>query len=277
VRAQRVAGGKRLRLRVAAMPAGEDPADMLAEGAAERFRELVEGAVDLPVFEVETVLEAADLSSPAGRDRALDEVVPVLAAMGESISRDELVRRVASRLDADPGLVTRRVQGGGGTPARGRREQAASAPAPVSGAPAGNGKRKALSARELQERALLAMCITQPREGREFLERLTPEHLSSPLAVRARDWLAGHLEAPLSGLPRDDEELVSLVTQLAMTAEREPASREAMELNFLQLEQRRLEDRLGDAREQGDDEEFTRLSRERAGLADRIAHWEARG
>ena len=122
-----------------------------------------------------------------------------------------------------------------------------------------------------------AMCITQPREGREFLERLTPEHLSSPLAVRARDWLAGHLEAPLSGLPRDDEELVSLVTQLVMTAEREPASREAMELNFLQLEQRRLEDRLGDAREKGDDEEFTRLSRERAGLADRIANWEARG
>ena len=31
--------------------------------------------------------------SPAGRDRALDEVVPVLAAMGESISRDELARR----------------------------------------------------------------------------------------------------------------------------------------------------------------------------------------
>jgi DNA primase len=275
VRAQRVAGGKRLRLRVAAMPAGEDPADMLAEGAAERFRELVEGAVDLPVFEVETVLGGADLSSPAGRDRALDEVVPVLAAMGESISRDELVRRVASRLDADPGLVTRRVEGRGETPARGRREQAA--PTAVSGAPAGNGKRKALSARELQERALLAMCITEPREGREFLERVTPEHLSSPLAVRARDWLAEHLEAPLSGLPRDDEELVSLVTQLVMTAEREPASREAMELNFLQLEQRRLEDRLGAAREQGDDEEFTRLSRERAGLADRIAHWEARG
>jgi hypothetical protein len=49
-----------------------------------------------------------------------------------------------------------------------------------------------------------------------------------------------------------------------------------MELNFLQLEQRRLEDRLGDARERGDDEEFARLSRERAGLADRIAHWELR-
>ena len=37
MRAQRVAGAKRMRLRVAAMPAGEDPADMLAEGESERF------------------------------------------------------------------------------------------------------------------------------------------------------------------------------------------------------------------------------------------------
>src|SRR6266511_433123 len=222
----------------------------------------------LPIF------EAADMSSPAGRDRTLDEVMPVLAAMGESISRDELVRRVADRLDADPGLVWRRLEreGGGGAAAATERREAEPKRA---GAPAGNGKRQALSARELQERALLAMCIAEPGEGREFLERLTPEHLSSPLAVRAWEWLAGHLEAPLSGLPRDDEELVSLITQLVMTAEREPGSREAMDLNLLQLEQRMLEDRLGAARERGDDQEFTRLSRERAGLADRIAHWES--
>jgi DNA primase len=276
VRAQRVAGAKKMRLRVAAMPAGEDPADMLAAGPPERFTELVSGAVDLPAFEVESALAAADLSSPAGRDRALDEVVPVLAAMGESISRDELVRRVADRLDADPGLVSRRAGGGaGGAPAtRGARMDREAEPARPA-APAGNGRREALSARELQERALLAMCITSPAEGREFLERLTPEHLSSPLAVRAWEWLSGHLEAPLSGLPRDDEELVSMITQLVMTAEREPASREAMELNMLQLEQRMLEDRLGAARDRGDDREFNRLSHERAGLADRIAHWEA--
>jgi DNA primase len=281
VRAQRVAGAKRMRLKVAAMPAGEDPADMLASGPTDRFAALVAGAVDLPVFEVESALAAADLSSPGGRDETLDEVVPVLAAMGESISRDELVRRVADRLDADPGLVLRRLgrEGGGGTiPDRGARTPSPE-PGPATGdaSAAGNGKREALSARELQERALLAMCVTSPRDGREFLERLTPEHFSAPLAVRAWEWLGGHLEAPMAGLPRDDEELVSLITQLVMTAEREPASREAMELNMLQLEQRMLEDRLGAARERGDDAEFTRLSRERAGLAERIARGEPSG
>ena len=110
LRAQRVAGERKMRIRVAAMPAGEDPAEMMAdEGGAERFRALVEGAVELSAFQVGLVLERTDTGSPAERDRALGEVAPVIAAMGESISRDDLVRRVAERLDLEPAMVMGRV------------------------------------------------------------------------------------------------------------------------------------------------------------------------
>ena len=110
LRAQRVAAGRKMRLRVAAMPAGEDPAEMMAaEGGAERFRALVDGAVELTAFQVGLVLERTDVSSPAERDRALDEVAPILAGMGESASRDDLVRRVAERLDLEPAMVMGRV------------------------------------------------------------------------------------------------------------------------------------------------------------------------
>src|SRR5204862_7414567 len=98
----------------------------------------------LPEFHVRLARAEADRSSPAGRDRALDEVVPVLAAMGESISRDELARLIADRLDADPGLVTRRVTG----ERRGERAGVARSPA---AAPVGDGGAeppRALSARE---------------------------------------------------------------------------------------------------------------------------------
>ncbi len=111
LRAQNV-GGKRLRLRVARMPEGEDPADLLAGGngaSATAFREAIQAAEDLPVFHVRTLLDDADLSSPAGRDRALDEVVEVIAAMPDSITREELTREIGDRLDADPGLVARRI------------------------------------------------------------------------------------------------------------------------------------------------------------------------
>jgi DNA primase len=268
LRAQRVAEGRRMRLRVAAMPAGEDPAQMTAEEkGAERFRELVDGAVDLPEFQVGLVLDGTDRSSPGERDRALAEVAPVLAGMGETASRDELVRRVAQELDMEPAMVMGRV-------ANARvREGAARA----DGSEGGGGEAVALTPRETRERALLAMCIAEPKAGRELLERLTPEHLSSPGVVQALEWLKGHLDDPLAGLPRDDEELVSLITQLVMTAEREPASERAMELNYLLLEQRLIEGRIVEAGEKGDDAARAELSRERAGLVERIAHAERVG
>jgi DNA primase len=270
LRTQRVAGSKKLRLRVASMPAGEDPADMLQEGEAERITGLIEEAVELPEFHVRVALDEADLSSAAGRDRALDEVMPVLAAMGESISRDELARVVANRLNADPGLVMRRLAMSGGP----SQAATSAAEAPTSdGAPQRRAPARPLNARELRERALLAMCIASPVEGREFLQRLTPEHLSSPAVVRARDWLAGHLDEPLAGLPRDDEELVSLVTYVYTHADREPGGRDAMELNFLQLEKAVIEGRIDEARKAGGDPPVE-LQRRRAELAERIAHWE---
>jgi DNA primase len=273
LRAQRVAGSRKLRLRVATMPAGEDPADMLETGEAGRVRELIEEAVELPEFHVRLALDEADLSSPAGRDRALDEVVPVLAAMRESISRNELARLVGDRLDADPELVMRRVVG---EAQRGPAPGAGVGTKPDEGRPAAARATppRPLSARERREQALLAMCIASPGEGRELLERLTAEHLSSPAVARARDWLAEHLDEPMRGLPREDEELVSLITQLVMRAEREPGGREAMELNLLQLEQTLLEGRIQAARKGGGDPPVE-LQRRRAELAERIAHWES--
>ena len=48
LRAQRKAAGRRMRIRVAAMPEGKDPAEMLGgEGAADEFRELVDSALEL--------------------------------------------------------------------------------------------------------------------------------------------------------------------------------------------------------------------------------------
>ena len=73
LRAQRVAAGRKMRLRVAAMPAGEDPAEMMAApDGAERFRALVDAAVELTAFQVGLVLDRTDVASPVERDRALD-------------------------------------------------------------------------------------------------------------------------------------------------------------------------------------------------------------
>jgi DNA primase len=274
LRAQRVAAGRSMRLRVAAMPAGEDPAEMMAaEGGAERFRALAEGAVDLPAFQVGLVLERTDTSSPAERDRALTEVAPILAGLGETASRDDLVRRVAERLDLEPALVMGRVTvarpaSGGEAPPGGRADRG---PAPT---PRHGGAE--LTSRERRERALLAMCIALPDEGREYLARLTDAHLS-PSGLRAAAWLREHPQDPASNLPHDDDQLAGLIAQLVILAHDEPASPEAMELNYLLLEQRRLETEIAAAGEREDYEQRAALSRERAALVERIAHTERVG
>jgi DNA primase len=274
LRAQRVAAGRRMRLRVAAMPAGEDPAEMMvAEGGPERFREILERAEELTAFQVRLVLERTDTSSPAERDRALAEVAPVLAGMGETVSRDELIRQVAEKLDLEPAMVMGRVVAA--TPASGGRQD----PGPETRSqPQVSAPRRPaeLTSRERRERALLAMCVALPNEGKEYLERLTDAHLS-PTGLRAAAWLREHPQDPASNLPHEDGELAGLIAELVIMSREEPASHEAMELNFLLLDQRRLEDEIAAAGERGDYERRAALSRERAALVQRIAHAERVG
>jgi DNA primase len=262
IRAQKVAGGRGLELRVAAMPEGEDPADMLQGGSVDRFMRIVDGAIDLPTFRVDVALGRGELGSLAGRERVLEEVGPVLKAMGETaLGFDELVRKVADRLDTDPSLVLARVRSAPETQAL---QNGAGEPAPRPVA-------VSLTPRETRERALLAMCLADPGTGRQFIDLLTDEHMS-PSGAPALRWLRTHLDDPMSGLPRDDPALTSLVTELVMRAESEPASEAAMQLNFDLLEQQRLEDGISAAQKAGDYEVSTRLSGERAALTDRIAH-----
>ena len=262
LRAQGVASGKRLRLRVARMPEGEDPADLLAggdAGAASAFRDAIDAAEDLPVFHARMLLDDADLSSPSGRDRALDEVVTVIAAMPDSITREELIREVGDRLGADPGLVTRRISSSSRPP----RSAPSVAVAPQE-------PERPLSSRELREEGLLALIVGSPGDGREWLDKLQDDHFSTPTAVRAFHWIREHLDEPTRGLSHDDDALLSYVTKVTMLAEREPATPEAMELSYLELELARLDDRIQAAEGNGK-EPPVELQRDRAELTERIA------
>jgi DNA primase len=262
IRAQKVAGGRGLELRVAAMPEGEDPADMLQEGEVGRFMRIVEGAIDLPTFRVDVALGRGELTSLAGRERVLDEVGPVLKAMGETaLGFDELVRKVADRLDTDPSLVLARVRTAPDEPAQAGEQGNGRQPRPVAAT---------LTPRETRERALLAMCIADPGNGRTFVDRLTEEHLS-PTGQPALRWLRDHLKDPMAGLPRNDPVLTSLITELVMRAESEPASEAAMELNLDLLEEQRLDDEASAARGRSDYQSVARILRERAALTERIA------
>jgi DNA primase len=276
LRAQRVAGGRRMRLRVASMPKGVDPADLMTEAdGAERFRAYAEDAAELTDFQVTRVLDRTDTSSPVERDQALAEIAPIIAGMEEGASQSELVRKVADRLDLEPAMLMGRVVAS--TPATGGPGASAAPPqnrdrAPAPQQPQPPPQRPAeLTSRERRERALLAMCIALPEPGAGYLERLGERHLSRS-GQAAAEFIRTHPKDAAEHLPRENGALAALITELVMLAREEPASEEAMELNFLLLDQRRLEDEIAAAGERGDYERRARLSRERAALVERIAH-----
>ncbi|MDQ2622477.1 MAG: DNA primase [Actinomycetota bacterium] len=278
LRAQEVAAGRKLTIRVVAMPAGVDPAELVVseEGAAE-FRRLVDGAVDLPEFHLDLILGGVDMDSPRDRDRGLAEAAPVLASIPPGAIRQELTRRAAERLGIDPSVVVARVDADPGPePTRG-------APLPPvpgedsgpNGGPQEPGRRPGnagtvLSRRERTERWLLVMCIARPDEGREWLARLDPKHLSSPLIERAVEWLKVHLDSPADGLDPEDRELHRLVAALVVRADPDRVGTGSIRRNFMELELASLDDEIKAAADSGDDGRRAELIRNRSRLVEEV-------
>lgn len=265
LRAQRVAGSGKLRLLVAAMGEGEDPAEMIAgPGGSNRLRALIAEAIELPVFHCRAILADAEGSSPAGRDRALDEVVGVLASMEGTIVGQEMVREVADRLDTAPELIAKRIKQGPRTPRTPSRETGDDRPDSAARPP-----RRAATPQERREAAMLAMCLADPERGISYVERLTAAHFSSPILREVHARLEGRLEDPLQGLGDEDARLINAITRLR-ALEVEPATPANLGFRFLLLERDRVERELraGDGE---DGRRMVELQRRRAELADRIS------
>jgi DNA primase len=271
LRAQEVASGRRLTIRVVAMPAGEDPAEIAtAEDGAGKFAAMVEAAVDLPEFHVGLILDSVDAASPQDRDRGLIEVAPVLAAVPPGATRDDLTRRVAERLGIEPTVVVARLEQSPAEPSTRERPSQDRAPGQGQSAPVPQQARAVLSRRERLERSMLVMCIARPDEGREYLARLDDAQLSSPLIVRAAGWLREHVDNPTDGLDPDDRDLHRLIGAMVVRADPDQVGEGSIRRNFMELELAALEDRISEAGDRGDAELRARLNRERSKLVEEV-------
>jgi DNA primase len=255
LRAARTGGGATLR--VVEMPAGKDPADLIAAGEADSFRERLDRALPITQFQVRRVLADADLDSPAGRDRALEEAARLIAEQTTegSAMRDELVREAADRLDVPGHRVRTAFASSRRAPSRPdtlpRRDPGPAFPA---GASAGEVAFRA-------EREFLARCLASDELGRRYLSLPTDDQLSSDATRRAREHLAAHFDDPLAGLPEDEPALAALVTDVALAGQEQPASPEAvLRMSILQLEKRRLEREIRRAAHGGDHARQTELA-----------------
>ena len=235
LRASRLAEERGLELRVVEMPEGTDPAELVISAGAKGFQERMERAVPMIEFQVRRVLADADLDTPSGRDKALGEARKLISAVPErTATRDALVREAADRLDVPAAALSAGI--------RSRASAGPAAPAgaePAAVAPTGASFGEASLA---AERAFLASCLASGELGREYLESLSEEHLSSPIAGAARAHLLSSFDDPLASLSEDEPAVAALVNNVAMAAqERHPATEPALRMDFLNLELRRIE------------------------------------
>ena len=239
LRASKLAKARKLELRVISVPDGKDPAELVQQQGAEAVRTMAGQSRPFVVFEVERILERADLGSAEGRDRALDELRPLLTDLPNGILRDELVRRVAGRLALTEARVMSLPAASGparngaaaGPRQRGRRRRGP-LPGPARQAVAG----------PRPERTFLALCIALPDQGAAVLGEIdSAELLTSALLRRAADHLRTRTATPLADLPPEDEELARTVAALVSQAGRLPEVRpERLEYNRLVLDFERI-------------------------------------
>jgi DNA primase len=223
LRAARGARDQEMELRVVEMPEGADPAELVADAGADAFAARLDGALSVIEFQVRRALADGNLETPGGRDRALEEVRPLIAATPQrSATRDSLVRLVSDRLDVPVDYVT--------------DQRPASRPAWSPAAP------PQMAPRDPEAREFLAMCARSGELGRQYLERVEERHLSSQLNRQARQHLLAHFDDPLADLPEDDPRLGELITRIVMGSADEGAVSEAqLQMNLLQIEKRWIE------------------------------------
>jgi DNA primase len=287
----------RLELRVVGLPEGSDPADLVVAEGADGVRARIERSVPFVQFEVDRILADGDTASAEGRDIALAELAPVLAPLGPSALRDELMRRVSGALELAPARLASALEqagvpeptGLGGGAAAGRRggpagraggtvgragEVAGRAGASGDPEPFANGTGRAdahpMDGAPKGEQVFLALCLALPEEGEQALSAPDiDELLTSERLRRAAAHLRGRTRTPTAELPTGDEQLAPVVADLVKRAgemaghgpDRRPPAPERLEHARLVLELERFDRAKLRARAQG--APMTSLARQR--------------
>jgi DNA primase len=100
-----------LDLRIAEMPDGLDPADLVQAGRGSELALAVKASRPLLQFRIEKEIERFDLREPEARARAVRRIVPLLARVGDEIARAEYVRFAAGLIGIEPPVVERALRG----------------------------------------------------------------------------------------------------------------------------------------------------------------------
>lgn len=108
-RAVEIAEKRELDIKVVQIEGGKDP-DEVARKNPDKWREMVEGAVEVYEFVMTKAMQKYDKNNIQGIKKITEEVVPFLAKIANSVVREVWMKRFAEKLGVEMGVVKDEVE-----------------------------------------------------------------------------------------------------------------------------------------------------------------------
>ena len=214
-------------LRIAVLPEGRDPDDVIRQDEA-TWRRLVDEARPVLDFRLEAAAAAHDLADPRGRSQFVQEFLPLLAAVTDPVVRAHYLQRLARlSLLSEEELASMLARGT-------QRREAGRQPKPAAAVAAPKG--------DSREEFLLTLLLRYPElraEGLEVREDLLWESLNRQILTSWKR--SGELDAVKTELPLELEPYLERLIVRKMPAFDPPQVREAFRDCILRLQRRALE------------------------------------
>jgi DNA primase len=174
-----------LDLRVAIMPEGKDPADLVKGGDVSKLRAAIDQSMPLLQFRLDRELGRFDLSEPEARARAIRSATGIIARQPDPLVRREYARYLARRVGSEFEPILAAVERMSGSPKARTDSQSTERPSGVEKA---------------EQQLLRVLAVNDERlEGLDIERSL----FGSEVHRRAFDLLAGALDGLPPGKPPD--------------------------------------------------------------------------
>ena len=99
-----------IRVRIALMPSGDDPDSFVKENGADAFNELVDKAINLIEFQIQSAIQRDNIRQPEVKTQVVKDICTMLVNIKNRVERTEYVKYAVRELNVDEGLMWRELR-----------------------------------------------------------------------------------------------------------------------------------------------------------------------
>ena len=99
-----------IRVRIALMPKGDDPDSFVKENGADAFSELIDKAINLIEFQIQSAIQDDNIRRPDVKTQVVKDISAILVNIKNRVERTEYVKYAVRELDVDEGLLWRELR-----------------------------------------------------------------------------------------------------------------------------------------------------------------------